>query len=711
MYKKEVNTLLPILEGAIILFVMVVLSNIISHYIVSIPTALIQIGLGLIVALVFGTQIELETSWFMLLFVAPLLYNDGRHYPKRDLWNLRIPIFGNSILLVFLTTVIGGYIMYFVTDGKMPLPAALALAAILSPTDPVAVNGIAERVKLPTGVLRLVRGESLVNDASGLIAFKYAIAATVTGVFSLKTATIDFFYMAIVGVLLGIVLQLVLLAIKEWLSAQGIKDVVLHTLIQILTPFIIYIIVEEIFHASGVIAVVAAGVVANNKKTVTENRMAEVRIVTERTWDVIIYLLNGMMFLILGIELPFAMRTALENPLMSNYLLFGYVILLWLVILVSRILWTYSYMWFGFSFGKTKSGVKPDFKIALMSGLTGVRGAVTMAGILSVPYLLESGEAFPQRSVMLFVASGVIVATLIAATIALPILTDSKKRFETSGDELIDFPENSVLDDPKEEELKEAQARIRIMQIAIRTIEQESRPENRMASYDLIHEYNHMIRRLQMEYNSKESIAQFLKEEIAIRLVALDAEVARVKEMRDNGEVEREIAEQYLKALARRRNALTSDWSSKFKRLWILARRFYRRNLGLFFTLGTREAYQEEYRKRLALEKEAAKSAIRSVSAFMKKDRKKGSRTDKAVAYHLIVEYRNKIERIKRYGEDYAEEYDQQLQELRLKALNAERTDIQKMFENGDISRDLATQLRRFVNYTESSVMDIGEEE
>ena len=84
MYKKEVNTLLPILEGAIILFVMVVLSNIISHYIVSIPTALIQIGLGLIVALVFGTQIELETSWFMLLFVAPLLYNDGRHYPKRD---------------------------------------------------------------------------------------------------------------------------------------------------------------------------------------------------------------------------------------------------------------------------------------------------------------------------------------------------------------------------------------------------------------------------------------------------------------------------------------------------------------------------------------------------------------------------------------------------------------------------------------------------
>lgn len=143
-----------------------------------------------------------------------------------------------------------------------------------------------------------------------------------------------------------------------------------------------------------------------------------------------------------------------------------------------------------------------------MSGLTGVRGAVTMAGILSVPYVLNSGEAFPGRAIMLFLASGVIVATLIAATVALPFLTKSKRRLVTSGDELADYPEeetNSSADD----DLKEAQARIHIMQVAIRTIEQESRPENRMASYDLIHEYNHMIRRLQMEYNSQETITRF----------------------------------------------------------------------------------------------------------------------------------------------------------------------------------------------------------
>lgn len=149
----------PVLEGTLILIALVIASNILSHYLIAIPTALLQVGLGLLVALVFNVKIELDTEWFMLLFVAPLLYNDGRHYPKKDLWKLRIPILANSILLVFLTTVIGGFTMYWVMNGKIPLAAAFALAAILSPTDPVAVNGIAQQVKLPVGVLRLVRGK------------------------------------------------------------------------------------------------------------------------------------------------------------------------------------------------------------------------------------------------------------------------------------------------------------------------------------------------------------------------------------------------------------------------------------------------------------------------------------------------------------------------------------------------------------------------
>ena len=138
---------------------------------------MIQIALGLVIALFWEIKIPLDTDWFLLLFIAPLLFNDGRRFPKRELWQLRGPIFANSIWLVFLTTIVGGYLIYLMIP-RLSLSVSFALAAILSPTDPVAVQSISKRVKLPDRILHLVSGESLINDASGLIAFKYAVAAT-----------------------------------------------------------------------------------------------------------------------------------------------------------------------------------------------------------------------------------------------------------------------------------------------------------------------------------------------------------------------------------------------------------------------------------------------------------------------------------------------------------------------------------------------------
>ena len=161
---------MDLLITVILLLICLVVSNIISHYIPMIPTALTQIALGILIALAYNEfSLELETEWFLLLFVAPLLYNDGA-------------ILGNAIILVVLTTLGGGYLIHAVIPD-IPLAAAFALAAILSPTDPVAVNGIAKRIHIPEKVLNLVRGESLINDASGLVAFNYAVAAVVTGYF------------------------------------------------------------------------------------------------------------------------------------------------------------------------------------------------------------------------------------------------------------------------------------------------------------------------------------------------------------------------------------------------------------------------------------------------------------------------------------------------------------------------------------------------
>ncbi|SUP52163.1 Sodium, potassium, lithium and rubidium/H(+) antiporter [Weissella viridescens] len=193
---------------------------------------MIQITLGLFIAVFFGVKINLDSHWFMLLFVAPLLYSDAWNFPKRELWNLKGPIFGNAILLVFLTTIIGGYGIYWLIPS-MPLSVAFAIAAILSPTDPVAVASIGQETKLPPALMHLVSGESLINDASGLVAFKFAIAATVSGTFSLAHATSDFLYTTLVGAVVGIVLGLLMTRLQSWLMQEQATNAVVNVVTNI----------------------------------------------------------------------------------------------------------------------------------------------------------------------------------------------------------------------------------------------------------------------------------------------------------------------------------------------------------------------------------------------------------------------------------------------------------------------------------------------
>ena len=167
----------------------------------------------------------------------------------------------------------------------------------------------------------------------------------------------------------------------------------------------------------------------------------------------------------------------------------------------------------------------------------------------------------------------------------------------------------------------------------------------------------------------------------------------------------------YIQQLNRRKRGLRNLWVARFNRLVVVGKRVYRQLIKENLPINKREVYRQEHQEKLNLERETAKLAIRTLSAHMKQNQQKEIPIDKTIAYHLIVEYRNKIERIKRFGEDYQAEYEEQLQELRLKALNAERGDIQKLYENGDISVNLAIQLRRFVNYRESSIMELGDED
>lgn len=703
---------MPIIELVILLACLVLLSNVLSHYLVAIPVSLIQVGLGLVVALLLNVQVKLQTDWFMLVFIAPMLYNDGREFPKQELWELRGAIFANAIVLVFITTILGGFLIH-VLIPTIPLAVGIALAAILSPTDPIAVQSISEGVKLPKEILHLVSGESLINDASGLIGFKYALAAAVTGTFVLGQAIGDFFYISLVGLAVGLALITIIQLIRDILRREGINDIVFNVVLQILTPFAIYFIAEEWFHASGVVAVVAAGVLSHLQNSHESEDAPELRLVTERVWSVVVYLLNGIVFLILGIELPVATQATIKGAHTNTFHAVFDVLIVWGILLLIRVAWTYAYMLFNWLRHHKK--VKPSLRIAALSGLSGVRGAITMAGVFTIPTVIATGEAFPERSLVLFIAAGVIIVSLIAAAAILPLMAAKSLPFVTRGsspDEddavLADGPDEvggTDVTDNQPQQLTYKQARIYILQLAIQNIEEHRRPDNQRAAYDLILDQQFQMRRLEVASQTADELAPMLTDELQLRLVALNGERAAVRELMANKQTTKLAGQVYLRRVDRREQrflqATHKPGLPTLRSLRLLIARAMQ-GIRLWLAPGDSDALRAAL---LDIQREASKAAIKALSQYLKQANVDEQQFDRQALYHLIVHYRNRIENAKNDHTLSRDDYEQQLHGLRIKSLGAERAGVQHLLESGQISLRTAAKLRQFINYSENLLM------
>ena len=688
---------MAVLETTILLVLLVIISNIISHYLVSIPTALIEIAIGVAAAVLLNLTIELETDWFMLLFVAPLLYSDAKHFPKKELWEMRAPIFANAIWLVFLTTILGGFLINFFV-AEISLPLSFALAAVLSPTDPVAVQGIAEQVKLPKRILSLISGESLINDASGLIAFKYALAAFLTGAFSIKEATTDFIYMAIVGAIIGYVLSKFMYFLEVALLRQGIQDVILHTSSQILTPFIIFI-AAELVHASGVIAVVVAGVVAIQQEPLYRGQYSEIKLVTNKVWDIIIYQLNGIVFVVLGASLPMAMRSAIIDPSINNFTLIFYVIVIWLILLLIRTFWSYGYMWMSYVKSRNMVNVKPKFYTALLTGLTGVRGAITMAMVLSIPFFLPNGEIFKERYLVIFLASGVILMSLIVAVITLPFLTKKKTRLILTGDEA--FMDMDELEE--DSDLSEIEAKKLMTKKAIRSLQNDLTEENRTVVTDLLNELDQQLKSLYLD-DSVTSNELYHELEMNYRSMAVQSELIAAMDIINENEFSKKFIRNYLRMLKYKKRAHNTNVTIVMRQSLYKAQRKAKK---LFIQTLLRQNYHPEVSQQdvILLENGCSQQAI----ITLKEAQSELSPTEEhfalknSIIHQIMLEYKSKIDRIKNYQIRQKDEYQTAYQEFFLKTLDEERNVIQSLLEQGKISADLANQLRQSVNYNETT--------
>ena len=697
---------MAIIEAIILLISLVIIANIIGHYIPKLPVSLIEIVLGLAVAVLFSFKIPLKTDWFMLVFVAPLLFNDGRRFPKKELWALRGPIIGNAIFLVFMTTLVGGLAIHGLVP-KLPLAASFALAAILSPTDPVAVQSISEQAALPPKVLHLVSGESLINDASGLISFKYGIAAAVTGYFSLQNAAGDFIYISIVGAIAGAAMMYLIHLVRLFMLQQGIDDVVFHTVLQLLTPLLIYLIVEDGLHASGVIAVVVAGIVSHSSRNVFLDFLPELKLVTEQTWSISVYLLNGIVFLILGIELPVAMGSTVRNPLIATSEAILLVFAVWLILVLVRTLWTFSYLIYT-NKSNTRT-LRANAKISILSGLSGVRGAITMAGVLSVPTVLADGSAFPERGLMLFIAAGVIIVSLVMAIILIPKLTKVNTPIELRGTQLdseVDV-EDEATDEPQF--LSETEAKIYIYRVAVGLIEAQRHIDNNRAALDLIAEYQVMIHRLESQQNDANEgteLPPLITEELILRQVALAGERQALDGMWQAKEISAKTYRHGQRKLKQKQVRLAVI-GSNFN--WHHVQLLFYRLVGAAKHFGWWLVPHKQTAKIATewqlTEREMAKAGIKALSAFLKQPENRQQHYNRQVIYQIIMRYRNQIENMKSLGHRKTDIYERQLQKLRIKALTGERTAIQNLLEQHKISWALADELRKNINYSENALI------
>ena len=390
-----------------------------------VPLPLVQIALGAMVAGVSSFSVPLDPDIFFLLFLPPLLFLDGWNISKQALRREARTILALALGLVLFTVLGMGVLLHWLIPD-MPLAVAFALAAVLSPTDPVAVSAVVARVPMPERLMRILEGESLLNDASGLVCLRFAVAAALTGTFSLWQAAGTFLWLALGGVAIGVALTLGVGRFKRWLALRCGEETGSEVLISLLLPFGAYIIAEHL-GCSGILAAVAGGIAMSFVES-AGGILATTRVRRMAVWSTVQFAANGIIFVILGQQWPLLAGNAASILRESNAYAGGHLLLFVLVTFVGLAALRWLWVWISLRFIMLRARlrhqpVRPvNWRAIAVMTVAGVRGAITLAGVLTLPLFLNDGTPLPGRDIAIFTAASVIVLSLVVASIFLPML-------------------------------------------------------------------------------------------------------------------------------------------------------------------------------------------------------------------------------------------------------------------------------------------------
>lgn len=411
----------------LILLLTVSLSGVVTRiFPFQIPLPLMQIIVGAVLAWPqFGLHIDFNPELFLMLFIPPLLFADGWKTPAQEFLHYGREILCLALVLVIITVVGVGYLIHFLLPS-IPLAAAFALAAVLSPTDAVALSGIVGKGRMPKPVMRVIEGEALMNDASGLVSLNFSIAVALGAMtFTLESAFLTFLQVSIGGVLCGIIIVFLYNQMVKFIHKWMYNDSATQIIFSLLLPFSCYLIAER-FGVSGILAAVSAGMMIGQSKV--NRSMPLVRLRTNNIWEMLEFVFNGMVFILLGLQLPGILnftvaQTDIDHSISLETLL-AYVVIIYFSLIAVRLIWLWL-MKVGSATLMRKDPLlfsKFSTRDLFVAAFAGVRGAVTLAGVLSIPLFLLDGSPFPGRYQLVFIASGVILLSIVVGIVTLPFL-------------------------------------------------------------------------------------------------------------------------------------------------------------------------------------------------------------------------------------------------------------------------------------------------
>ena len=389
---------------------------------------------GLLISLIPEMpMIQLDPQLVFTIFLPPILYEAAWYTSWNSFWKFRRPIGLLAFGLVFFTSCI----VAFVSNALIPgftLALGFLLGGIISPPDAVAATSVLKGIKMPKRIITILEGESLINDASSLIVFRFALAAVITGHFVVEEAISDFFIVGIMGIVVGLAIAHVLYVIHRFFPTNSNID----TALTLMSPYVMFIAAEH-FEFSGVLALVSGGLFLSYRSHEILDHSS--RIQTQNVWATIIFILNGLIFILIGLELPVIIH-GLNGYSLEEGIKYGIIISI--ITILIRFVWVYPAAFLPrFFFKKIREKEpNPGWKGPFIIGMAGMRGVVSLASALAIPLTLSNGQDFPQRNIILLITFVVILITLVIQGLALPIVIKSLKVEEI--DDLIPEEEQST---------------------------------------------------------------------------------------------------------------------------------------------------------------------------------------------------------------------------------------------------------------------------